>query len=177
MENKKTINYRVLIVLLTSLIAITIAATTIGKDLYEGHGQSILSFSIIHFSGYLFFLLMPVEIAFIYCVNNQDTVIPIILIALGTAIVAQAIDYFIGYSVSSKFLNKYFGEKKSERAIKYINKYGSWTIFFFNLFPLSSPVMSLAAGMIKYPFKKVLIYSIAGLVIKYGVIALVLELR
>lgn len=174
METKKPLNLRVLFILLTSLIAITIIASTIGRDLFEGRGQSILSFAIIHFSGYLFFLLMPVEIAFIFCLNNQDSVIPIILIALGTAVSAQLIDYFIGYSVSTKILNKYIGERKSERAIRNIEKYGSWTIFFFNLLPLSSPVISLAAGMLKYPLKKVLIYSIAGLLIKYGLIALVL---
>lgn len=174
METKKPLNLRVLFILLTSLIAITIIASTIGRDLFEGRGQSILSFAIIHFSGYLFFLLMPVEIAFIICLKNQDSVIPIILIALGTAVSAQLIDYLIGYSVSTKFLNKYIGERKSERAIRNIEKYGPWTIFFFNLLPLSSPVISLAAGMLKYPLKKVLIYSIAGLLIKYGLIALVL---
>lgn len=172
-EKKKTINLRVLIILATSLIAITIIATTIGKDLYEGKGQSILSFAIIHFSGYLFFLLMPVEIAFIFCINNQDLVIPVVGIAMGTAVAAQLIDYFIGYSVSSKILSKYFGEKKSDRAIKHITKYGPWTIFIFNLLPLSSPVISLAAGMLKYRLRDMILYSVAGLFIKYSAIALV----
>jgi len=173
-DSKKSKNLRVIFILVTSLIAITIIATTIGRDLYAGREQNVLSFAIVHFSGYLFFLLMPVEIAFAYCVNNQDSVIPIILIALGTAISAQLIDYFIGYTVSSKFLSKYFGERKSKRAIKYIEKYGSWTIFVFNLLPLSSPVICLASGMLKYRLRKVVLYSTSGLLIKYSVIALVL---
>ncbi|MCK5821620.1 MAG: VTT domain-containing protein [Bacteroidales bacterium] len=177
MENKKTKNLRVIIILITSLIAITIIVTTIGRDLYHGSEQSVLSFAIVHFSGYLFFLLMPVEIAFVYCVNNQDSIIPIILIALGTAISAQIIDYFIGYFVSSKFLSKYIGDRKSERAKKYIEKYGSWTIFVFNLLPLSSPIICLASGMLKYRLRDVVLYSTAGLLIKYSVIAIVLIYR
>lgn len=171
----KTKNLRVYFILATSLIAITIFANTIGRDLYEGRGQSVLSFAIVHFSGYLFFLLMPVELAFIYCINNQETVFHIILIAMGTAITAQTIDYWIGYSVSAKILDKYLGERKSEKAKNKIEKYGPWTIFLFNLLPLSSPVICLAAGMLKYKFRDVLFYSIAGLLIKYCLIALVLK--
>jgi len=175
MDGKKSTNWRVILILATSIIAITIAASTIGRDLYLGRGQSVLSFAIVHFAGYLFFLLMPVELAFIYCANNQAEVIPIILVALGTATAGQIIDYFIGYTISSKILTKYLGVRKSERAKSNIEKYGSLTIFIFNLLPLSSPVICLAAGMIKYPFRKVILFSLLGLVFKYSAIAIVLH--
>ena len=173
MELKKINIARTVFILITATAAIIIFSLTIGKDWYEGRDQSIQSFAVVHFAGYLFFLLMPVEMAFAYCVSIHTEIWSIIIIALSTAITAQIIDYIIGYSVSSKIINKYIGNKKSARAEKHIRKYGNLTIFVFNLFPLSSPIICLAAGMIKYPFKKVLFYSGLGLAIKYLVLILI----
>jgi hypothetical protein len=64
----RKIDYRrlTMIIFLIILMAV-IASLTIGKDIYENNGQSILSFAIVNFSGYLFFfLLMPMELAFIF---------------------------------------------------------------------------------------------------------------
>ncbi|NQU88105.1 MAG: VTT domain-containing protein [Mariniphaga sp.] len=168
---KKKVKSKVIIILITSLIAIIIVSMTVGKELYEGKSQSIFSFGLIHFSGYLFFLLMPVEMAFIYYLSYSKEA-ELIAVALGTAISAQIIDYLIGYSVSTKFINNIVGEKRIGRAEKYIKKYGNLTIFVFNLLPLSSPVIALVAGMLKYKFRDVLIYSICGLIIKYAVLSL-----
>jgi len=169
--NKKLLSPKNIFFLITTIAAIVIFSMTIGKDLYEGRDQSIQSFAIVHFGGYLFFLLMPVEVAFGYCVAHHSEILTIIALALGTAITAQIIDYLIGYSISARIINKYIGKNKSARAEKYIKRYGNLTIFVFNLFPLSSPIICLTAGMIRYPFKKVLLYSFLGLLIKYVVIA------
>jgi membrane protein DedA with SNARE-associated domain len=169
----KTKAIRILILIATSLTAILILSATLGQDFIHGRSQSLGSFSILHFAGYLFFLLMPVELSFIYCASSYAHIILLIAVALGTALSAQAIDYWIGYSISTKLINKYFGEKKSEKAIRTVRKYGNLTIFVFNLLPLSSPIICLASGMIKYPFKKVFLYSAAGLLIKYSVIGLI----
>jgi len=53
-----------------------------------------------------------------------------------------------------------------------IRKYGSLTILTFNILPLSSPVIALAAGMLKYRFKDVLVFSMVGLMIKYMLLTL-----
>lgn len=171
--NKHQINIpRLIFLVVTIVAAIIIFSSTIGKDWYEGRDQSIQSFAIVHFAGYLFFLLMPVELAFAYCFASHSETWIIISLALGTAVIAQTIDYFIGYFIHSKTIFKYIGEKKAGKAERYIRKYGDLTIFLFNLFPLSSPVVSLTAGIIKYPFKKVFFYSLAGLVFKYIAIML-----
>ena len=163
---------RIVVILITSVIAIIIVSLTIGKELYEGKNHSISSFALIHFSGYLFFLLMPVEMAFIYYLSCQGEV-ELTTVALATAMTAQLIDYMIGFWVSSQIIHNLIGVKRISRAEGNIRKYGNFTIFAFNLLPLSSPVISLVAGMIKYRFRPFFLYSIAGLTLKYLILCLI----
>jgi membrane protein DedA with SNARE-associated domain len=65
------------------------------------------------------------------------------------------------------------GEKRILKAEKYIQKYGNLTIFVFNFFPLSSPVVALAAGLLKHPLKDFVIFSVLGLFLKYLVLSLI----
>ncbi len=171
MKEKKIPWSKIVIILVTSLTAIVIVSMTVGKELYEGRTQSIFSFGLIHFSGYLFFLLMPVEMAFIYYLSYYEEV-ELIAVAMGTAVLAQIVDYLIGYSFSAKFMHDVVGSKRIQRAEKYIRRYGNLTVFIFNGTPLSSPVIALVAGIIKYRFRDLMIYSIAGLLIKYIILSL-----
>lgn len=96
-----------------------------------------------------------------------------IVVALSTATAGQVIDYYIGLSMSTAIVNNLVGEKRILNAEKHILKYGNLTIFIFNLFPLSSSVISVAAGMLKFRFKNFIVYSSVGLIIKYLVLTLV----
>ena len=152
------------------LVALTavIGSLTIGKDIYQNNEKSILSFAIVNFSGYLFFFLfMPVELAFIYYLRTGYDPLILGLVAIGTAFASQVIDYLIGYFFSAGIIDRLIGRKQYEKAEDEIRKYGNLTLFFSNLLPLSSPVISLAAGMLKYRVKQALIYSVLGMVIKY----------
>ena len=169
MKNEKS---RIILILVTSLIAILIVSLTAGKELYEGRNQSLASFGLIHFSGYLFFLLMPVEMAFVYYLSYFND-FKMIGVALATAVSAQLIDYIIGLSVRTVIIQRFVGQKRIENAEKYIRKYGNLTIFVFNLFPLSSPVISVVAGMLKYRFAEFLLFSITGLILKYFILILI----
>jgi len=52
---------RFIITGLLIVAAAVIASLTIGRDIYYGsRDQGLLSFAIVNFSGYLFFLFMPV---------------------------------------------------------------------------------------------------------------------
>ncbi|MCH8003117.1 MAG: VTT domain-containing protein [Nanoarchaeota archaeon] len=159
-------------IIVISVIAILLSSFTIGRQIFLGRQPDIVSFSTIHFAGYLFFLLMPVELLFIYYLI-EDFNIPILLVAaLATAMVAQIIDYVIGYLVSNKVINKVIGEKKYKNTKKYIDKYGDLAVFVFNTLPLSSSILSLVAGMLRYRFRNFVIYSFVGLLIKYSAIVL-----
>lgn len=159
-------------VIVVSVVVIVIISLTIGRELYEGRNQSLTSFGIIHFAGYLFFLLMPVEMAFIYYLGFYSKV-ELIWVVMVTAVSAQFIDYVIGLFFSLKSLTNLVGEKRILKAETYIQKYGNLTIFVFNFFPLSSPVIALAAGLLKYRLKDFFIYSVMGLFLKYLVLSFI----
>lgn len=167
---------RLLLFVLLFALMIVIASLTIGVDILENNQRSTLSFAIVNFFGYLFvFLFMPVELAFIYYLRTGYDPWILNLVALGTAMTAQIIDYLIGYFFSSGIIDSLIGRKRYEKAEAEINKYGNLTLFFSNLLPLSSPVISLAAGMLKYRVKDALIFSFMGMICRYLLLTLLFQ--
>lgn len=176
MKWKKSDIARWSIALLLAVAAITIASLTIGRDIYNGtRDDGLLSFAIVSLSGYLFFLFIPVELAFVYYLPGEINVWALNAVALGTAMVSQTIDYTIGYLLSGKIIDRFIGKKRYEKAEERIRKYGNAVIFIFNFFPLSSPVISLAAGMLKHRVKDALIFTFTGLLTKYLLLTLLLN--
>ena len=50
----------IIVIMLVAIIAIV--GSTLGREIMAGRQPGLVSFGLIHFAGYLFFLLMPVEI-------------------------------------------------------------------------------------------------------------------
>lgn len=164
---------RIIIVLFLAAVAVTIASLTIGRDIYQHNENGLISFAIVNFSGYLFFLFMPVELAFIFYLRSGFDPLFLNMIALGTALASQAIDYLIGYFFSKGIIDRLIGRHRYEKAENEIRKYGRLTLLVFNLLPLSSPVIALAAGMLKYRVKDALFFCTLGLVVKYILLTLI----
>ena len=160
---------RIILFIITSIVAILIVSFTLGREWYEGKNQSIFSFALIHFSGYLFFLLMPVELAYIYYLSFFND-FEMFAVALLTAFAAQLIDYFIGFSVSSAIVNNLVGEERIKNAEKHIQKYGNLTIFIFNLLPLSSSVNCSSCRNDKIPVYRIYYLQYGGFGCKIPVI-------
>lgn len=159
---------------LFAIAAIVIASLTVGRDIYYGsRDEGLLSFAIVNAAGYLFFLFMPVEIAFIYYLQGGINIIALNAVALGTAILSQAIDYSIGVLLSDKIIDTFIGRHRYEKAEDRLRKYGNIAIFVFNALPLSSPVISLAAGILRHRIRDAVIFSVAGLVFKYLLLTLI----
>lgn len=164
---------RITIAALLIIIAIIIASLTVGRDIYYGsRDEGLLSFAVINTCGYLFFIFMPVEIAFVYYLNSQISVLALCAVAIGTALFSQALDYTIGLLISNKFIDNLIGRSKYEKAQAKLLKYGSLTIFAFNALPLSSPVISLAAGMLRHRVRDTLISTVLGLTAKYALLTM-----
>lgn len=171
-KHKVTIQYSLTI--LFAIAAIVIASMTVGKDIYYGsRDEGLLSFAIVNAAGYLFFLFMPVEIAFIYYLQGDINVMALNAVALGTALFSQAVDYSIGVLLSDKIIDSFIGRHRYEKAEDRLRKYGNIAIFVFNALPLSSPVISLAAGMLRHRIRDAIIFTVAGLVFKYMLLTLI----
>ena len=83
---------------------------------------------------------------------------------------AEIIDYAIGYGLSEQVIGKWVKRKRLNKAHRQIDRWGGLVIFFFNITPLSSSIISLVAGIVRYRPKRALIYTILGLSIKYAVL-------
>ncbi len=166
-KKKKLLKSRTFYLVASIILLVAILSLTIGRDLYLGRPSNIYSFAILHFAGYLFFLIMPVEAAFYYFMTFYDNDAILVFVAVLTALAAQLIDYYCGYAVSKQVIKKMVDRERYERVMKLIKRYGNLVILLFNLFPLSSPLLILAAGMIKYPLLPIILYSLAGLLLKY----------
>ena len=166
---------RILLALVTTVIAILVVSATLGREIYGGRSPSLASFGLIHFAGYLFFLLMPVEALMpIYQAEGHGEV-TLIVIAVLTALVAQAIDYAIGRAVREPSVHKLVGEQRYLRFKAMIQRWGGWAILLFNLLPLSSPNMLLVAGITRYSVALSFLYSFVGLSVKYTLLAYAFE--
>mgnify|MGYP000886998614 FL=1 len=164
----------IVIASLLIITAIAIASLTVGRDIYYGsRDQGLLSFAIVNACGYLFFLFMPVEIAFVYYLNGDISILALNAVAIGTALLSQSIDYAIGVLVSDKIIDNLIGRRRYKRAEAKIEKYGNLTIFIFNALPLSSPVISLAAGMLRHNIRGTVIFTVLGLLVKYAALTLI----
>jgi membrane protein YqaA with SNARE-associated domain len=166
---------RVIGVLLTAVIAIFLVSATLGRAIYEGQSPSLTSFALIHFAGYLFFLLMPVEALVPIYQGEGHAGMTLVFLAVTTAIAAQVIDYSIGRSIKESSIHEVIGEKRYMRFKATIEKWGGWAILLFNLMPLSSPNMLLVAGITRYSARRAFLYSVIGLTGKYMAIALAYE--
>jgi membrane protein YqaA with SNARE-associated domain len=158
---------RVIFALAMLVVAITIISSTLGREILAGRTPGVGSFAIIHFAGYLFFLLMPVEALVPYYQAEGHSGLLLVTIAVATAAAAQLIDYGIGYLVSGDVIRNVIGADRYEKMHRTVHRHGRWAILVFNLFPLSSPNMLLVSGMIRFPLASAVFYSLVGLTAKY----------
>ena len=167
---------RIIVVLVMAFIAIAVVSATVGREIYLGQSPGLTSYAVIHFAGYLFFLLMPVEALVPIYQSEGHAGSTLVLIAVVTAIMAQVIDYGIGRFVSTRVIHDLIGRARYERFEAKIDKWGGFAILFFNLFPLSSPNMLLVAGMVRFSARRAFFFSFLGLTLKYSGIVYLYDL-
>lgn len=158
---------RILLGVLMLIVCVAIVSSTLGREVFAGRQPGLTSFTIVHFAGYLFFLLMPVEALIPYYLAEGHRGQVLIVLAVATALSAQAIDYSIGRLLAEQVAQNIVGEKRYARLRRWVDRWGSAAIFVFNLFPLSSPNMLLVAGITRLNPVRAFGYSALGLLLKY----------
>lgn len=159
---------RWLIVGLGAVVGISVLSLLLRHAMTTGEATTLTTFVLVHFAGYLFFILSPVELLYLHMLGEPHSLSALFALALISALLAQSLDYVIGYACSHTVIHNVIGEKKYQRYQKRIERYGGWTILIFCLLPLSSPIIILVAGMIRYPALHVVVMSAAGLSVKYS---------
>lgn len=172
MKKKRNPNYHLVFGLFGLLLGSTILFVPLLNTFLTGESITIQTYALINFSGYLFFTMTFVELLFAQLIRLGGHPVAYTLVAVITALIALTIDYLIGYTFSKSFLTKFIKEQKLEKYEGRIQKYGNPIIFIFNVLPLSSPLLTLAGGLIRYEYKKLIFYSSLGLIIKYSTIAI-----
>jgi membrane protein DedA with SNARE-associated domain len=158
---------RLLISLIMMGVIALLVTVTLVPDLIARRTPDLRSFALLHFAGYLFFIVMPVEVLIPYYQAAGHDELLLVGLAVGTAFVAQIIDFAIGWAMSGDFIHGLIGEERHRKTRATIEKHGVWAIFLFNLFPLSSPILLAVAGMVRFNPRVALPVSMAGLVGKY----------
>lgn len=154
-----------------AVAGVSVLSVILRHAMTTGEDTTLWTFSLVHFAGYLFFIISPVELLFAHMLTDEPDTALLILLALGTAIAAQLFDYGIGYAFSRTVIDNVIGERKYRRYLRRIERYGGITILAFCLLPLSSPIVVLVAGMIRFPLRWMVVLSLAGLSLKYLFIA------
>lgn len=164
-------NPRIIVYSIGILAGIVVLSIVLHRIIVLDEEPSLRTFSLLHFSGYLFFIFSPVELLYINMPDLRVMMWDMVSLAVGSALLAQTIDYGIGETFSEFVIQQIIGEKRYRKYLGRIKRYGDVTILLFCLLPLSSPVVALVAGMIQYGILRVLILSTLGLTAKYILLA------
>ena len=97
--------------------------------------------------------------------------IPLLIATTTGSLIGALVLYTIGFGISKERVNflinrfgKYVGIKQADvdKAFKWFDRYGSWTIFFGRLFPLIRSLVSIPAGLSEMNVIKFSLLTIGG---------------
>jgi membrane protein YqaA with SNARE-associated domain len=124
--------------------------------------------------GGLFFVFMSMEALFINLLRTSHPAYLVMAVYLLGILSSYTANYFIGMRLSN-FAKKAVSPQKFYKIKGLINKYGALAIFILNVGPLPSQPLSAILGAVKYNKIRFYVYSMAGQIVKYGVITLGLQ--
>ena len=97
--------------------------------------------------------------------------IPLLIATTTGSLIGALVLYTIGFGISKERVNfltnrfgKYVGIKQPDvdKAFKWFDKYGAWTIFFGRLFPLVRSLVSIPAGLSEMNVIKFSLLTVGG---------------
>lgn len=119
-----------------------------------------------HFIGGIFFVPSADELIFYYGLLSGNPPLFSFFAALTGYMLAQILNYLAGSKMST-FILHIVSKKKVYRTKRWINKYGAYGVFFFNITPLPAPLLTFALGVTKYNFRRLFIIMILAKSLEY----------
>ena len=121
--------------------------------------------------GGIFIIFLPIEFQFAYYLSSQHPLILVIAVLLVGNVIGLSIDYLIGRLFGERLARKLLKKKYDKFLNRMQGKLGSFLIFFGNIIVFPIELFSVAVGAAKYPYKKFLIYTVLGKIIKFALMA------
>jgi hypothetical protein len=81
--------------LILSIVVVILLGLALSNNLITGNSSNLVTFGIVHFLSYLFFLLMGAEAFYYYHLLQDLNQFMLLFIAITTALLAQISDYAI----------------------------------------------------------------------------------
>jgi membrane protein YqaA with SNARE-associated domain len=121
--------------------------------------------------GGMFFVPVPLELVFLTFLTAGHTAWLLVLIYLLGLFISYNLNYMIG-GMLTETSKKIISYKRFYKSKGFINKYGPWGIFIFNVLPLPSQPLAAILGVFRYNRIKFYVYAMSGQIIKYTLIVL-----
>ncbi|MDD3264143.1 MAG: VTT domain-containing protein [Candidatus Nanoarchaeia archaeon] len=122
---------------------------------------AFISFGI----GQIFFIYIPLEITFMFFLENLE---PLLLIIITT--IASYIGFSINYCLGKLLRKKISNNEKYKKFSLFINKFGGPLLFIAMFTPLPSQLLTFICGGTGYSYKKMIIYTTIATIIKFSLL-------
>jgi membrane protein DedA with SNARE-associated domain len=132
----------------------------------EINGRTLLGLFYASFFGSLFFIMIPLELLFLYYATLGYPGVSLVGLAVIAIAIGLSLDYLFGWLVGKRVL-VFILRDKFEKFHKWINKWGAIAIFFGAATPFPIQPVSVIIGAVGYSMKKFIIFAVAGLLAKY----------
>ncbi|MFC1648601.1 YqaA family protein [Nanoarchaeota archaeon] len=116
--------------------------------------------------GSFFFIPLPIEAFYIIGLSNGNSAFWSFFLVIAGLLPGHALDYYIGTKFGP-YIMKFVSKKKVYKAKRWVNRYGTYAIIFFNILPLPAPVLSFALGLTKYNFARLFTFLVIGASLKF----------
>jgi len=138
------------------------------KDFFNNEIKKLTPLGLFYLSffGNLMLIPLPIEAPFFLGLMKGNLFLPSLFFVLAGLIPSQAINYIVGKKFSKAFFTL-FSTKKIYKAKRWVNKYGSYAIFGFNLLPLPSNEITFGLGIAKYNVTRLFVFTLLGTIIKF----------
>lgn len=139
---------------------------------YHIYNVTELGIFLLGFFGSLFFIPLPIDFLFFKSLSNGSNPGIVLVLVLIGSVLGNLIDYYLGVFLS-QYARYLVSVKKLYAAKRWVNKYGQWAIFVFNLTPLPGSLLTFAVGITRYNIFRLIIFFFLGNLCKFGAYVLV----
>ncbi|MBN2422233.1 VTT domain-containing protein [Candidatus Woesearchaeota archaeon] len=140
---------------------------------HEIASKSVNGMVFVSFFGSLFFISYPAELVFLLYSGFGYNPFYALGIMLLFIMLSQIINYYIGYFLGAKILHIFIYQTRKEYS-GFLIRHDSLFIFLANVFPLPADILTAILGVVKYNFRKCILFVFLGQLTKYLILIIIM---